>query len=85
MPPSPTRTPRHETKPNEVPIWVSEPFRVFFPLGIAAAIFGLLLWPMHYFGWWPIFPAIQHPRLLTFGFGAAFVFGFLGTAWPRFL
>ncbi|MCB1064840.1 MAG: NnrS family protein, partial [Verrucomicrobiae bacterium] len=55
------------------------------PLGIVAAIFGLLLWPMHYAGWWVTSPAIQHPRLLIFGFGAAFVFGFLGTAWPRFL
>ncbi|MDF1823770.1 MAG: NnrS family protein [Verrucomicrobiales bacterium] len=65
--------------------WASEPFRVFFPLGIAAAVFGLLLWPLHYIGWWPIYPALQHPRLLIFGFGAAFLIGFLGTAWPRFL
>jgi uncharacterized protein involved in response to NO len=36
-------------------------------------------------GWWPIYPALQHPRLLIFGFGAAFLYGFLTTAWPRFL
>jgi hypothetical protein len=80
-----SRKPRYVTQPTESPIWVSEPFRVFFPLGILAAIFGLLLWPMHYFGWWPVYPGIQHPRILISGFGAAFVFGFLGTAWPRFL
>jgi uncharacterized protein involved in response to NO len=80
-----TGKPRYVTKPTDSPIWVSEPFRVFFPFGIAAAIFGLLIWPLHYFGWWPVYPAIQHPRILVFGFGAAFVFGFLGMAWPRFL
>lgn len=79
------RPPRYITKPSGDPIWVTEPFRVFFPLGLLAAVFGLLLWPMHYFGWWPVYPALQHPRILIFGFGSAFVFGFLGTAWPRFL
>lgn len=67
------------------PIWASEPFRIFFPLGIIACLFGLALWPLHYFGWWPLYPALQHPRILIFGFGVAFVIGFLGTAWPRFL
>lgn len=79
------KPPAYETLPTDAPVWVSEPFRVFFPLGIAAALFGLLLWPIHYAGWWATYPAIQHPRLLIFGFGSAFVFGFLGTAWPRFL
>lgn len=79
------RTPRYQAESGGSPLWASEPFRVFFPLGIAAGIFGLLLWPLHYLGWWPSYPAIQHPRILIFGFGAAFLFGFLGTAWPRFL
>lgn len=76
---------RYLTKPGDSPLWASEPFRLFFPLGIVAAVFGLALWPLHYAGWWPLYPALQHPRILIFGFGAAFVFGFLGTAWPRFL
>tara|TARA_R110000850_G_scaffold76640_13_gene166343 strand:+ start:1166 stop:2338 length:1173 start_codon:yes stop_codon:yes gene_type:complete len=67
------------------PLWASEPFRVFFPLGLLAAAFGLLLWPMYYAGWWDTYPALQHPRLLILGFGSAFVIGFLGTAWPRFV
>lgn len=77
--------PTYEVREGTVPLWASEPFRVFFPLGILAAVFGLLLWPLHYAGWWPLYPAVQHPRILVFGFGSAFVFGFLGTAWPRFL
>jgi len=77
--------PRYRTLPSEAPLWVSEPFRLFFPLGLAAGAFGLLLWPLYHLGWWPEYPAVQHPRMLVFGFGAAFVFGFLGTAWPRFL
>lgn len=77
--------PIYEVREGKSPLWASEPFRVFFPLGILAAVFGLALWPLHYAGWWPLYPAIQHPRLLIFGFGSAFVFGFLGTAWPRFL
>ncbi len=79
------KPPAYQTLPTDAPLWVSEPFRVFFPLGIAAAIFGLVLWPLFYAGWWATYPAIQHPRLLIFGFGMAFIFGFLGTAWPRFL
>ena len=65
------KPPAYRTLPTDAPIWVSEPFRVFFPLGIAAGIMGLLLWPLHYAGWWPVYPALQHPRLLIFGFGAA--------------
>lgn len=77
--------PTYQTQPTDAPIWVSEPFRVFFPLGILAAIAGLLVWPLHYGGWIANYPALQHPRLMILGFGAAFVTGFLGTAWPRFL
>jgi len=67
------------------PIVATEPFRVFFPLGILAAVAGLLLWPAHYAGWIEVLPIVQHPRMMIFGFGAAFVTGFLGTAWPKFI
>ena len=77
--------PTYQALPTDEPIQVSEPFRVFFPLGLIAATIGALLWPMHYGGFWETYPGQQHPRLLIFGFGAAFVAGFLGTAWPRFL
>ena len=80
-----SKPPTYQTQPTDAPIWVSEPFRVFFPLGILAGTLGLLLWPIHYAGWMANYPALQHPRLMILGFGAAFVTGFLGTAWPRFL
>ena len=63
----------------------SEPFRAFFPLGVAASILGVLVWPLFYAGWWQVVPQLLHPRLMIFGFGGAFVAGFLGTAWPRFV
>lgn len=75
----------YRTLPADAPIWVTEPFRIFFPLGIAASTFGVLIWPLFYTGAWPFPPQIQHPRIMIFGFGSAFVAGFLGTAWPRFL
>lgn len=63
----------------------SEPFRAFFPLGVLASILGVLVWPLFYAGWWQTVPQLMHPRLMIFGFGGAFVAGFLGTAWPRFV
>lgn len=77
--------PKYQTLPTQSPIWASEPFRVFFPLGILAAVVGSMLWPLFYWGAWPFAPHLQHPRIMMFGFGFAFVTGFLGTAWPRFL
>jgi len=65
--------------------WHSEPFRAFFPLGIIASILGVMTWPLFYAGWWQTIPQIMHPRLMIFGFGGAFVTGFLGTAFPRFV
>lgn len=60
-----------------------EPFRVFFPLGVLASIWGVMLWPAHYakwVGWWP---AEAHARLMVVGFVGCFIAGFLGTAGPR--
>lgn len=70
---------------NRLPAWSSEPFRAFFPLGIVASMVGALVWPLFYAGWWHAVPQLLHPRMMIFGFGAAFVGGFLGTAWPRFV
>lgn len=66
-------------------LWVTEPFRVFLPLGVAASIMGVLIWPLFYAGLWKFPPPLQHPRFMIYGFGFAFIAGFLGTAWPRFL
>lgn len=63
----------------------AEPFRLFFPLGAVAGIIGLALWPLHLLGAMAIYPSIMHARVMTEGFLAAFIIGFLGTAGPRLL
>lgn len=62
-----------------------EPFRVFFPLGILAALIGVALWPLHFAGIYNWYPGQNHARLMAFGFFGAFILGFLGTAMPRML
>jgi uncharacterized protein involved in response to NO len=62
-----------------------EPFRVFFPLGLACGLAGLALWPLHFWGAMTEYPAFLHVRLMIEGFIGAFVIGFLGTAGPRLL
>ncbi|MDF1813407.1 MAG: NnrS family protein [Verrucomicrobiales bacterium] len=80
-----TKDRRYETLDDCGPLWAGEPFRIFFPLGMCAAVIGVLLWPLFYSGIWRLPPLLQHPRVMIFGFGGAFLCGFLGTAWPRFL
>jgi uncharacterized protein involved in response to NO len=63
--------------------WASEPFRLFFPLGILAAIAGVMMWPLLYAGKLGFYPAEAHSRVMIEGFMSAFVIGFLGTAFPR--
>jgi uncharacterized protein involved in response to NO len=60
-----------------------EPFRLFFPTGILLGILGVFLWPAYYAGWLTIYPGIAHARLMSEGFMASFIIGFLGTAGPR--
>ena len=62
---------------------LEEPYRVFFPLGMLAGIWGVLLWPMLYAGWLHFYPGDAHTRLMVEGFMGAFVLGFIGTAFPR--
>ena len=67
-------------------IWrmvLEEPYRVFFPLGMLAGIWGVLMWPMFYAGWLKFYPGEAHTRMMIGGFMGAFVLGFLGTAFPR--
>jgi uncharacterized protein involved in response to NO len=63
--------------------WASEPYRLFFPLGILAAIAGVMMWPLLYAGKLGFYPAEAHSRVMIEGFMGAFVIGFLGTAFPR--
>ena len=60
-----------------------EPFRIFFPIGALLALLGVSLWPLYYAGAITAYPSILHARLMTEGFMASFIIGFLGTAGPR--
>ncbi len=62
-----------------------EPFRVFFPLGVLAAIAGAMLWPLHLWGISPIYPGQAHARIMASGLFGGFILGFIGTALPRLL
>jgi uncharacterized protein involved in response to NO len=75
----------HHHLSTDGPRWAGEPFRLFFPLGILAGVAGVMLWPLFYWQMLTVWPGVAHPRLMIGGFGGAFVTGFLGTAWPRFL
>lgn len=61
----------------------SEPYRLFFPLGIFCLLYGILLWLPQI--WNPgDYPVLVHRYLMLNGFVASFVCGFLMTAVPRF-
>jgi uncharacterized protein involved in response to NO len=60
-----------------------EPFRIFFPLGLTAAVLAVMLWPAFYAGLLPYYPLHAHARVVILGFVGAFVIGFAGTAFPR--
>ncbi len=62
---------------------MEEPYRVFFPLGAMAGIFGVLMWPLFYGGHLGFYPNEAHARIMIGGFIGAFAAGFLGTAFPR--
>ena len=69
-----------------------DPYRVLFPLGVAAALAGLLPWialALRMQPWWPrglapAWPGPAHAALMVQGFELAFVSGFLLTAMPAF-
>jgi uncharacterized protein involved in response to NO len=60
-----------------------DPFRLFFPLGAALALAGILPWAAQYFTH-ASYPRDLHRVLMIDGFSLAFVCGFLMTAVPRF-
>lgn len=62
-----------------------EPFRIFFPLAVLAALVGISLWPLMLGGWISEYPGPRHARLMVEGFFGGFIFGFLGTSMPRLL
>jgi uncharacterized protein involved in response to NO len=60
-----------------------DPYRVLFPLGVAFALIGVGLWPMHALGLTP-YPGPLHRALMIQGFEHSFISGFLLTAMPAF-
>jgi len=62
-----------------------EPFRIFFPAAMVAAIAGISLWPLYYWHVDNFYPGQSHARLMAYGFCGGFILGFLGTALPRML
>ncbi len=64
-------------------LWMEEPYRLMFPVGMLAGIAGVMMWPLLYAGMIGFYPRDAHPRVMLQGFMGAFVAGFLGTAFPR--
>ena len=62
----------------------SDPYRLFFPLGILMGVAGVMIWPLYYWnviGW---YNGRSHAFVQTDCFLYAFIVGFLWTAVPRF-
>ncbi len=60
-----------------------DPFRLFFPLGWFLGVVGTLPWIFFALGY-QYYPRDFHINVMSRGFLASFVFGFLMTAIPRF-
>ena len=84
---------REQVKPlAPTPPTTPEPYRVLFPVGIAAAFVALLPWLAQALSgapWWPealrpMWPGPAHAAIMMQGFELAFVAGFLLTAMPAF-
>jgi uncharacterized protein involved in response to NO len=62
----------------------TDPYRIFFPLGIILGTAGVSIWPLYYYGLTAGYSGRAHAFVQTDGFLYAFVAGFLLTAVPRF-
>ena len=60
-----------------------EPFRLFFPLGVALAWIGIGHWIAYWGGWIGSYSCLAHGLVQIQGFLFAFALGFLLTALPR--
>ena len=63
--------------------WRSEPFRIFFPLGVLAAWIGIGHWLLYAVGATASYSCLFHGVVQTQAFMMAFAVGFLLTALPR--
>src|SRR5438128_743563 len=62
----------------------TDPYRIFFPLGIILGVMGDSIWPLYYFGITQGYSGRAHAFVQTDGFLFSFIAGFLLTAIPRF-
>src|SRR5689334_15899876 len=62
----------------------TDPYRIFFPLGIILGLLGVSIWPVYYFGLTDGYSGRAHAFVQSDGFLYAFIVGFLLTAIPRF-
>src|SRR5580692_3915357 len=62
----------------------TDPYRVFFPLGILLGAMGVAIWPLYYYGVTEGYSGRAHAFVQTDGFLYSFIIGFLLTAVPRF-
>lgn len=62
----------------------TDPYRIFFPLGIVLGVMGVAIWPLYYFGMTGGYSGRSHAFVQVCGFLYCFAAGFLLTAIPRF-
>lgn len=62
----------------------TDPYRLFFPLGIVLGVAGAAIWPAYSLGLTDTYSGRAHAFVQAEGFLYAFVAGFLLTAIPRF-
>jgi uncharacterized protein involved in response to NO len=62
----------------------TDPYRIFFPLGIILGVLGVSIWPVYYYGLTEGYSGRAHAFVQTDGFLYSFIIGFLLTAIPRF-
>lgn len=68
---------------SAAPLWRREPFRLFFPLGVALSWAGVLHWLAHALGILEEYRSVFHAMTQIQGFMSCFVVGFLFTMLPR--
>lgn len=61
----------------------SNPYRIFFFVGILSALVGVSYWPLFGLGATGHYPRTEHGTLMYFGFMYSYIMGFLFTAIPR--
>ena len=66
-------------------LFLEEPFRVLFPVGVFATLVGVIPWLSFALGWTQPPASYTHGMLQIQAFEAAFFTGFLMTSLPRFL